>query len=71
MYLDVLFTPCSFVAFAVLPEVLELDGGLALHVHLACKSIKMAPLPHSWSSQCMSVAALQVINIAEQHPSFL
>ncbi len=50
---------------------LKLDGGLALHVHLACKSIMVAPLPHSWSSQSFSVAALHVINIAEQHLSFL
>jgi hypothetical protein len=51
------------------PEVLELDGGLALHVHLAFKSVMMPPLPHSWSNHCTSVAALQVINIAEQQIS--
>ena len=61
------------VAFSELCSLkcLKLDGGLALRVHLACKSIMVALLPHSWSSQCFSVAALQVINIAEQHPSFL
>jgi len=46
----------------VQPEVLELDGGLAVHMHLACKSIMMATLPHSWSSQmhfCCSFAGHQ------------
>lgn len=49
-------TPCSSVAFAVLsyctvqPEVLEVDGGLALHVHLAGKSVNTPLLRHSWSS---------------------
>ena len=51
--------PCSFDAFAVLHglctvqhDVLELDGGSALHVHLAGKSdtvsVQIPPLRHSW-----------------------
>jgi hypothetical protein len=55
----------------VQPEVLELDGGLALHVHLAGKYVMMPPLPHSWSSHCISVAALQVLQViifVKQHP---
>ena len=32
------------------PEVLEMDGGLALHVRLAGKSFMMPLLCHSWSS---------------------
>ena len=34
----------------VQPEVLELDGWLALHVHLTGKSVMMPLLRHNWSS---------------------
>ncbi len=48
-------------------EVPELDGGgLALHMHLTGKSVMMPSLPHSWSSHCISVAALHVLIIAKQ-----
>ena len=55
------------VANTVQREVLELDDWLALHVLLA-GTPGGGPLPHSWSSHCISV---QVIIIAEQpHHSF-
>ena len=47
----------------VQPEVLEMDGELALH--LAWKSVMMPLLPRSWSRHSICVAALQVIIIAE------
>ena len=43
----------------VQPEVLELDGVLALHVHLACKSIMMPLLPHKSLNLCCSFAGHQ------------
>ncbi len=45
---------CSTCLWCTLQrEVLDLDGGgLALHVHLAGKSVMMPLLPHSWSSHC-------------------
>ena len=51
--------------------MLELDGGLALHVHLAGKSVMMPLLYSIYATAGQVTAALQVINIAEQllHPS--
>ncbi len=74
-------TLCSFGASAVLfvvhcaTSVLEMNGLLALHVHLAGKSVVMPPLTQRWSSHCseVSVAPAQVI-IGHHHckaaPSF-
>ena len=45
--------------------MLEVDGELALYVNLACKSFMTPLLPHSWSSHCIPVAALQVMIIAD------